>query len=114
MEKVKFRIEYDDSDGIEGMAMVRPHRTYYGRGVLDKKNPPVLVELEFDEDEAVFAFAPGPGEELKGRSAAVEGKRLAVTADPDLYGTDADRTAAGLQPLRRLKWGEWNVVGEIK
>jgi hypothetical protein len=106
MEKLKFRVEFDDSDGL---TMVRPHRQFHGRS-----KAALAAELEFDEDEAVFAFLPKDGEELKGRSFAVEGAGgLVLTSDPDLYGTDADREAAGLTPLKRLKWGEWNMLGSF-
>jgi len=106
MEKLKFRVEFDDTDVLP---MVRPHRVFYG-----KSKTALPAELEFGEDEPVFAFIPGPGDDLKGRSCAVEGaKGLVLTSDPDLYGTDADREAAGLMPLKRLKWGEWNMLGKF-
>ena len=35
---------------------------------------------------------------------------LVVTADPLLYGTDADRLAAGKFPFTELRFGEWNVL----
>jgi hypothetical protein len=104
MEKLRFRVEFDDSDGLN---MVRPHRQYFGRS----KNA-LSVELEFGEDEPVFAFIANENEEMKGRSSKVEGGRgLVLTSDPDLYGTPDDRSAAGLMPLKKLKWGEWNLVG---
>ena len=106
MEKLKFRVEFDDEDGL---TMVRPHRVFHGRS-----KTALAAELEFGEDEDVFAFIPGPGDDLKGRSFAVEGaKGMILTADPDLYGMDADREAAGLMPLKRLKWGEWQLLGKF-
>ena len=108
MEKLKFRVEFDDADGL---TMVRPHRVFYGGSKKDRAGA-LAAELEFGEDEPVFAIMPGPGDDLKGRSCVVEGaKGLILTADPDLYGTDADREAAGLTPAKRLKWGEWNPLG---
>jgi hypothetical protein len=105
MEKTKIRVEVDDSDGL---TMVRPHRQFHG-----KSKTALPAELEFGEDESLFAFRPGDGEELKGRYARVEAGGLVLTSDPDLYGSEDDRRAAGLMPLKRLAWGEWNMVGDF-
>lgn len=101
----KFRVEFDD----EGLPMVRPHRQFYGRS-----KTALAVELDFGEDEDVFAFIAKDEEELKGRSVRVDGaKGLVLTADPELYGPDSNRRSAGLMPLRRLSWGEWNLLGDL-
>lgn len=106
MEKTKIRVEFDESDGL---TMVRPHRQFHGRS-----KTAYLAELEFEEDEKLFAFIPKEGEELKGRFAQVEeAKGMVVTSDPDLYGSEDDRKAAGLMPLKRLAFGEWNMLGDF-
>ena len=42
------------------------------------------------------------------RNAKVPG--LVITPDPSLYGTDADRTAAGKLTFKKLNFGEWNIL----
>ncbi|OPZ40874.1 MAG: hypothetical protein BWY99_00379 [Synergistetes bacterium ADurb.BinA166] len=105
-EKMKLRVEVSESDGIRA---VRPHRAFYGHSKTAH-----VAELEYDEDERIFAFFPVEGEELQGRSTAVpEAGGIVLTSDPSLYGTDDDRRASGKMPLKRLSWGEWNMVGDF-
>jgi hypothetical protein len=109
MEKMKFKFEWDDADGVR---MLRPHRHFYGR--IPPRGAFVEAELEFGEDEPLYAFVPSPGEEPQGRSFAAAGAGgVVLTSDPALYGSEDERRAAGRMPLKQLEWGVWNLVGDF-
>jgi len=104
--KTIFRVEFNDEGDFK---FVRPHRQYYGR---DKKV--VKCELELGEDEPIFATLAADEEGCPGRSIRVEGvPGLVITAEPALFGTDDERRAMGRLPLKKLEFGEWNLVTEI-
>jgi len=105
-EKLKFRVEFNDEGEFK---FVRPHRVFYGKS---KKALP--AELEFEEHEDVYGVLVQDGEDTPGRSCRVpETPGLVLTSDPALYGTDADRKAAGKQTLKKLNWGEWNLINDL-
>jgi len=103
-EKLKIRVEYEQDGPLK---VVRPHRQFHGRGAVAE---PLLFEVEWEEHETLFAgWAPDEG--TLGRAARNEKvPELVITADPQLYGTDADRTAAGKLTLKPVRFGEWNVL----
>jgi hypothetical protein len=106
-EKLKIRFEYEKDGPLQ---VVRPHRQFFGRQAVAE---PLLVEIEFEEDEALYACMCKDDEDVsKGRTVLVGDKApgLVVTADPGLFGTDDERMAAGKLTFVRLKWGEWNIL----
>lgn len=106
MDKLKFRVEFNDEGDFK---FVRPHRTFFG-----KSKTALPVELEFGEDEPIYGVLVQDGEDTPGRSCRVENTPgLVLTSDPTLYGTDADRQAAGKMTLKKLNWGEWNLITDV-
>ena len=104
-EKLKIRVEFDHDGPLK---VVRPHRQFFGRQAVKE---PWLVEIEFEEQETLFGSIVDESEGTLGRAARPkEMPTLVVTADPLLYGTDADRLAAGKFPFTELRFGEWNVL----
>lgn len=106
-EKLKHRIEVDQ-DGP--MKCVRLHRQFFGRQAVKE---PLLVEVEYEESEKLFVAqnVDEATEGTLGRSARVEKvPGLVITPDPGLYGTDADRLAAGKSPFVEIQFGEWVPV----
>jgi len=105
-EKLKIRVEFE----VYGpMKVVRPHREFYGKNAVAK---PRLVQIEWEENEELYGACDVPDDEgAPGRSQRVEGvEGLVITPDPGLFGTDADRTAAGKTTFKQLKFGEWNIL----
>ena len=102
MEKCKHRLEYVDDPPLK---LARLHRQFFGRGAVSE---PLLVEVEYDEHELLFMCLCEESEGLLGRAASVDKMpHLIVTPDPSLYGSDADRLAAGKLPFVEVKFGEW-------
>jgi hypothetical protein len=101
-DKLKHRVEFD----TEGpMKVVRLHREFFGRSAVTE---PLLVEVEYEEQDKLFACLVDESEGTLGRSARVDKMpTLVVTPDPILYGSDADRTAAGKLTFVEVKFGEW-------
>jgi hypothetical protein len=104
-DKLKIRVEYHD-DGL--LKQVRPHRAFYGRfAVAD----PLLMEVEWEENEELYGALVPESEGLLGRAARPKEQPLLVlTPDPGLYGTDADRVANGQMAFKKLAFGEWNIL----
>ncbi len=105
-EKLKHRIECDFDGPLK---VVRIHRQFFGRLAVKE---PILVEVEYEEHETLFAcIGVDDAEGTLGRAARVEKvPGLVVTPDPSLYGTDADRLANGKAPFVECKFGEWVPV----
>jgi hypothetical protein len=105
-EKWKLRVEFDD-DGL--FKMIRPHRQFFG------KDPKAyLAELDFNPDESVWAAMCDDEEGTPGRSCRVtEIPGLVLTAEPEQFGNESDRRAAGKMVFNRMKFGEWNLLGEM-
>jgi hypothetical protein len=105
-EKLKVRVEVDHDDPL---LAIRPHRQFYGRSAVAE---PLLYEIEWEEHEELFACAEvDPSEGTLGRAARNDKEpQIVITPDPALYGTDADRQAAGKLTFQKLKFGEWNVL----
>jgi len=101
-DKLKHRVEFD----TEGpMKLVRVHRQFFGKMAVTE---PLLVEVEYEESEKLFACLVDESEGTLGRAARVDKKQdLVITPDPALYGSDADRTAAGKLTFIELRFGEW-------
>lgn len=109
MEKWKFRVEFDGS--VPNFPMLRPHRQWFGP--IYKNMPVHPAELEFGEDEPVYAAVCDDSEGCPGRSTRVEKiPGLVLTAEPSLFGTEADRRSAGKMPFNKMNWGEWNLLGD--
>jgi hypothetical protein len=105
-EKLKVRVEYE----VDGpLITVRPHRQFFGRQAVAE---PLLFEIEWEEHEDLYACAKvDDAEGTLGRAARNGGAPgIVITPDPLLYGTDADRTAAGKLAFKKLNFGEWNVL----
>jgi hypothetical protein len=108
-EKLKIRVEFEVTDG---MKMVRPHRQFFGKSAVAE---PCLFEIEWEEHEDLYACCDvDDSEGTLGRAARCSEKDklpgIVITADPSLYGTDADRTAAGKLTFKQIKFGEWNCL----
>jgi hypothetical protein len=105
-EKLKVRCEFE-KDGP--LLMARPHRQFFGRGAVSE---PVLFEVEWEEHEELYGCAKvDAAEGTLGRAARCDkAPGLVITPDPALYGTDADRTAAGKLTFKKLNFGEWNFL----
>jgi hypothetical protein len=105
-EKWKMRVEFDD-DGL--FKMVRPHRQYFGK---DPKAFP--AELDFGEDESIWAALCDDSEGCPGRSVrVVEVPGLVLTAEPEQFGSEADRRAAGKMVFNRMQFGQWCLLGDM-
>lgn len=109
-DKLKIRVEFEVTDTMQ---MLRPHRQFFGRHAVAE---PLLVEVEWEESEDLYGCVVDESEGTLGRSARVTAKHqgdnfpLVVTPDPLLYGSDADRTAAGKCTFKKLAFGEWNCL----
>ena len=105
-DKLKIRVEFD-KDGP--LLLCRPHRIFYGRIAVAE---PILFEVEWEETEDLFIAAEvDESEGTLGRAARSEkAPGCVVTPDPQLYGTDADRTASGKLTFKKIEWGVWNVL----
>lgn len=110
-EKLKIRCEFEQ-DGP--LLVLRPHRQFHASrfGPIAAVAKPVLFEVEWEEHEDLYAAAKvDDSEGTLGRAArAAELPGIVVTPDPGLYGSDADRTAAGKLTFKKLSFGEWNVL----
>lgn len=105
-EKLKIRVEHE----VDGpLIVLRPHRQFFGRGAVAE---PILFEVEWEEHEELWGCAKvDDAEGTLGRAARNEKlPGIVVTPDPSLYGTDADRTAAGRLTFKKLSFGEWNIL----
>ena len=104
-EKLKIRCEFE----IDGpLKVVRPHRQFFGRSAVAE---PLLVEVEFEENEDLYGCLCDESEGSPGRAARVNKMpTLVITPDPLLFGSDADRTAAGKLTFKKLDFGQWNVL----
>ena len=115
-DKLKHRIEYEKDGPLQ---VVRIHRQFFGRQAVAQ---PILVEVEYEEHETLFgAVGVTDDEGCPGRSCRAVfppdpkmpdfvDPKLVFTPDPTLFGTDADRIAAGKLPFVELKFGEWNIL----
>jgi hypothetical protein len=105
-DKLKIRVEYQQDGPLK---VCRPHRQFYGRSAVAE---PILFEVEWEEHEELFgAIGVDDAEGTLGRAARNEKvPGLVITPDPLLYGTDADRTAAGKLTFKPIKFGEWNIL----
>jgi hypothetical protein len=108
-EKLKIRVEFEQDGPLK---VIRPHRQFFGQGAVAE---PILFEIEWEEHEDLYAaIGVDDAEGTLGRAArsseASKLPGLVITADPSLYGTDADRTAAGKLTFKKIAFGEWNIL----
>jgi hypothetical protein len=104
-DKLKIRVEYENDGPLK---VVRPHREFFGRQAVVQ---PLLVEVEWEEHEDLYGCICSDDEGAPGRSQRVSGvSGLVITPDPQLFGTDDERTAAGKLTFKKLSFGEWNIL----
>jgi len=104
-DKGKIRVEAIEEGPLK---LFRPHRQFFGHGGRGAVSKPILFELEYDDSENLAYALCDDSEILPGRSAkSSEIPGLVLTVEPDLFGTDADRLAAGKRIFRKLEWGVW-------
>jgi hypothetical protein len=107
---VTVRIEYEhDGD----LVMARPHRQFFGRGAVAE---PILFKIDYEETEPLFGcIEVDDSEGTPGRSARTDRiPGFVLTAEPQNFGTDADRLAAGKHTFVQLPFGEWSIMNRAK
>ena len=104
-DAVRFRVEFEHDGPLH---VVRPHRQFFGRNAVTE---PIMVDLDIEETEPLYCCLDVDDSECTpGRSARCKIPGLVFTAEPHLFGTDADRLAAGKNVFVQTPYGEWSVL----
>ena len=109
-DPVTIRVEYE----LDGeLIMARPHRQFFGRAAVAE---PILFKLDYEETDPIYGcIEVDDSEGTPGRSARTDKiQGFVLTVEPQLFGTDADRLAAGKNTFIQMPFGSWSIMNRVK